>query len=187
MAAWRESASLQGRVYGGLLAQRTPEFELWLEAERVRWRGAFGELCERVSRLQAEEGRLEEATKTTWLWTRYASLDEAAHLRLMELLSAAGDSEGALLAYEDFRSVLRESLRSSPPNSRWSSLRVCERKSRRGLLWTQAWRLSVYYFAFSTRGPVCGAPCRVWRARFRVPCPLREGTAHRHDRGGRDR
>ena len=104
----------RGEFMEGFSLRDTPEFELWLEAERVRWRGAFGELCERVSRLQAGAGRLEEATKTTWLWTRYASLDEAAHLRLMELLSAAGDSEGALLAYEDFRRVLRRELEIEP-------------------------------------------------------------------------
>jgi hypothetical protein len=33
-----------------------PEFELLVEAERTRWHGLFGELCERVSRLEGEEG-----------------------------------------------------------------------------------------------------------------------------------
>jgi hypothetical protein len=37
---------------------------------------------------------------------RHTPLEEAAHRRLMELLSSAGDGEGALLAYEGFRDTL---------------------------------------------------------------------------------
>jgi len=43
----------RGEFMEGFSLGDAPEFELWLEAERVRWRDAFGELCERVSRLRA--------------------------------------------------------------------------------------------------------------------------------------
>ena len=74
-----------------------PEFELWLEAERERGRAVFGELCERLSRLEGEEGLVGEAIGTARLWARHAPLEEAAQRRLMELLSGAGESERALL------------------------------------------------------------------------------------------
>ena len=106
-------------IYGGEFMEGfslgdAPEFELWLETERERWRALFGELCERVSRLQAETGRTEEAIGTARLWTKHAPREEDAHLRLMELLSAGGDGEGALRAYKDFRGALRRELGSEP-------------------------------------------------------------------------
>ena len=68
----------------GFSLKDAPEFELWLEAERERWRALFGELCGKVARLQAEAGRLEEAIETARLWTKHAPLEEDAHLRLIE-------------------------------------------------------------------------------------------------------
>ena len=121
-------ARLEGTlgVYGGEFMEGfslgdAPEFELWLETERVRWRALFGELCEDLSRLQAGAGRLEGAIGTARLWTRHAPLEEGAHRRLMELLSTAGDGEGALRAYEDFRGVLRRE-RGLEPSARLAEL-----------------------------------------------------------------
>ena len=91
-----------------------PEFELWVEGERTRWRRVFGELCERLCRLQSEAGYPDEAIESARVWVRHAPLEEAAHRRLMELLSSAGESEGALLAYEDFRQTLGKELKSEP-------------------------------------------------------------------------
>src|SRR5918997_376411 len=121
-------AHLEGTlgIYGGEFMEGfslgdAPEFELWLETERERWRALFGELCERVARLQAEAGRLEEAIGTARLWTEHAPLEEDAHRRLMEVLSYGGDGEGALRAYEDFRGALRRKL-GSEPSSRLTEL-----------------------------------------------------------------
>ncbi len=121
-------AHLEGTlgVYGGEFMEGfslgdAPEFELWLETERERWRALFGELCERLSRLQAEAGRPDEAIGTARLWTKHAPLEEGAHRRLMELLSAAGDGEGALRAYEGFRGALRSEL-GGEPSSRLAEL-----------------------------------------------------------------
>ena len=63
----------------------------------------FGELCERLSRLQGEADQPEGAIETARVWVRQAPLEEAAHRRLMELLSGAGESEEALLVYEELR------------------------------------------------------------------------------------
>ncbi|HLL56953.1 MAG TPA: AAA family ATPase [Rubrobacteraceae bacterium] len=117
----------RGEFMEGFSLEDAPEFEMWLEAERARWRGVFGELCERLSRLQAEAGRLGEATETTRLWTRHAPLEEEAHLRLVELLSDAGESEGALLAYENFRGTLSRELETEP-SLRMRELAECLRE-----------------------------------------------------------
>jgi DNA-binding SARP family transcriptional activator/predicted ATPase len=105
----------RGEFMEGFSLEDAPEFELWLEGERARWRRVFGELCERLSRLQIEADQPGEAIETARLWVRHAPLEEAAHRRLVELLSSAGDSEEALVAYEDFRDTLSRELRSAPP------------------------------------------------------------------------
>jgi Bacterial transcriptional activator domain len=56
--------SYRGEFMEGFSLEDAPELELWLDAERARWRALFGELCETVSRLQVEAGRLEEAIGT---------------------------------------------------------------------------------------------------------------------------
>jgi DNA-binding SARP family transcriptional activator len=87
----------RGEFMEGFSLEDAPEFELWLEGERARWRRVFGELCERLSRLQSEAGQPDEAIETARVWVRQAPLEEAAHRRLMELLSSAGESEGLFL------------------------------------------------------------------------------------------
>jgi DNA-binding SARP family transcriptional activator/tetratricopeptide (TPR) repeat protein len=104
----------RGEFMEGFSVEEAHEFELWLEAERARWRGVFGELCERLSRLQGEEGLIGEAIGTARLWAGHAPLEETAHRRLMELLSSAGDGEGAFLAYEEFRDTLGRELGMEP-------------------------------------------------------------------------
>ena len=104
----------RGEFMEGFSLQDAPEFQLWLEAERARWREVFGELCERLSRLEGEKGRLEEAIRIAQLWARHTPLEEAAQRRLLELLSTAGDGEVALLAYEGFRNTLRRELKTEP-------------------------------------------------------------------------
>ncbi|HEX2180841.1 MAG TPA: AAA family ATPase, partial [Rubrobacteraceae bacterium] len=111
----------RGDFMAGFTLEDAPEFELWLEVERQRWRSLFGELCEGVLRFQAEADRLEEAIGTARLWTKHTPLEEDAHQRLMDLLSAWGDGEGALRVYEDFRGVLRREL-GIEPSSRLGEL-----------------------------------------------------------------
>ena len=104
----------RGDFMEGFSLQDAPEFELWLERERARWRRVFGELCEGLSRLEGEEGLIAEAIGTARLWVRQAPLEEIAHWRLMELLSGAGESERALLVYEGFRNALSRELGTEP-------------------------------------------------------------------------
>jgi DNA-binding SARP family transcriptional activator/tetratricopeptide (TPR) repeat protein len=104
----------RGEFMEGFSIEDAPEFELWVEGERTKWRALFGELCERLSRLEAEEGLMAEAIATARLWTRRAPLEEAAFRRLMELLSGVGESERALLAYEGFKNAFGRELGMEP-------------------------------------------------------------------------
>jgi DNA-binding SARP family transcriptional activator len=104
----------RGEFMESFSLEDAPEFELWLEAQRTRWRSVFGVLCERLSRLEGEEGLIGEAIATARLWVRQATLEEAAFRRLMELLSGAGESERALLAYEGFKNTLGKELQMEP-------------------------------------------------------------------------
>jgi hypothetical protein len=67
----------RGEFMEGFSLEDAPEFELWLEGERARWRQVFGELCERVSRLEGGEGLIAEAIGTARLWVRQAPLPPA--------------------------------------------------------------------------------------------------------------
>jgi DNA-binding SARP family transcriptional activator/tetratricopeptide (TPR) repeat protein len=104
----------RGEFMAGFSLEDAPEYELWVEAQCTRWRALFGELCERLSRLEGEEGLVGEAIGTARIWARHAPLEEAAQCRLMELQAAAGESERALLAYEIFRNTLKRELQMEP-------------------------------------------------------------------------
>jgi two-component SAPR family response regulator len=77
----------------GFELENASELDLWVEGERGRWLRIFGELCERLSRLQSEAGRPAEAIESARVWVRHSPLEEGANRRLMELLSGAGESE----------------------------------------------------------------------------------------------
>jgi DNA-binding SARP family transcriptional activator/tetratricopeptide (TPR) repeat protein len=125
----------QGEFMEGFSLEDAHDFELWLEAEQERWRGVFGELCQRLYSLQVEAGETRKAIDTVRLWTRHAPLDEAPYRRLVELLSVAGDSTGALLAYEDFRNTLKRRLGLEPsPQMRELAERLQEEVEERASL-----------------------------------------------------
>ena len=133
----------RGEFMEGFSIEDAPEFELWVEGERTKWRALFGELCERLSRLEAEEGLVAEATATARLWARHAPLEEAAHRRLMELLSGVGESERALLAYEGFKNTLGKELGMEPsPPLHELAARLHEEVQERASLGTSLARFS---------------------------------------------
>ena len=80
-------------VMEGFSLENAPEFELWLEGERARWRRVFGRAMREALSPRRGGGSIAEAIGTARLWVRQAPLEETAHRRLMELLSGAGESE----------------------------------------------------------------------------------------------
>ena len=173
----------RGELMEGFSLEDAPEFELWLEGERARWRQVFGELCERLSRLEGEEGLIEEAIGTARLWVRQAPLEEIAHRRLMELLSSAGESERALLAYEGFRNTLGRALGMEPSTQMQQlAARLREEVEERASLGT-----SHIHSAATTALSVLEVPLvdrrKIWCARLRVSSGWHGTNARRGDPG----
>ena len=184
----------RGEFMEGFSIEDAPGFELWVEGERTKWRALFGELCERLSRLEAEEGLIAEAIATARLWARRAPLEEAAHRRLMELLSSVGESERALLVYEGFKNTLGRGLGMEPsrPLQELADRLQEEVEQRASLGADPGARLrgrSCYYWpAFGPGGAAGWAPGGVRGARLRVPGRQHRANARRGDPwGGGDR
>lgn len=101
-------AAYRGEFLEGFRLEDAPEFDLWVETQRGLWRARVGEVLGRLSELEAETGELATATGTAERWVARDPMEEVAHVRLMEARSATGDSGGALAAYEEYRSELRD-------------------------------------------------------------------------------
>ena len=89
----------------------------------------------------------------------------------MELLSGAGESEEALLVYEELRDTLSKELAASPLPLRELATRLREEESRPGPLWGEPGTLGGRYAAFTTGGAACRPPQRVWCACLRATPP----------------
>ena len=101
-------AAYRGEFLEGFRLEDAPEFDLWVMAQRGLWRARVGEVMGRLAELEAETGDLATAAGTAERWVERDPMEEAAHVGLMEARSAAGDSGGALDAYEKYRSELRD-------------------------------------------------------------------------------
>lgn len=131
----------RGEFLKSFYVKDVPEFDLWVGAERETWRLRAGEAFGRLSRLETEEGDPAAAEKAAEAWVTCDPASEAATIRHMETRRDVGDPEGAVFAYEEYRSTVKkidlepgaevdalvEALRSKMP-ARWS--RTHEKKRR---------------------------------------------------------
>ena len=101
-------AAYRGEFLEGFRVEDAPEFDLWAEAQRGLWRARIGEVLGRLAELESETGELAAAAGTAEKWVASDPGEESAHVRLMQTRSAAGDPGGALDAYEEYRSELRD-------------------------------------------------------------------------------
>jgi DNA-binding SARP family transcriptional activator len=90
------------------------EFDRWLDGERARISRRAGGAADRLSLLAATSGDLQGARRWARLWTELAPYDETAWRRLVSLLDRAGDRAGALSAYDELASRLRDDLQIEP-------------------------------------------------------------------------
>ena len=104
----------RGEFLQGLSLKDAPEFGYWLDLEREVWRQRASLIFDCLSQLQIDGGESSEAIKTAATWVKNDRLSEIAQRRLIEARFAAGDEEGALQAYEVFRSVLEQELGTDP-------------------------------------------------------------------------
>ena len=104
----------RGDLAPGFLVSGLPDFERWLEAERMRLRDRAVEAALRLAQREEADGRLELAER----WAHRAGVvspyHERAAGRRIHLLDRLGDRAGALRAFEELRRYLREDLDVDP-------------------------------------------------------------------------
>ena len=90
------------------------EFDHWLDGERGRLARRAGQAAERLSALAAASGDLTGAAHWARRWTELTPYEETAWHRLLTVLDEAGDRAGALSAFEELRTRLRDDLEIEP-------------------------------------------------------------------------
>jgi len=104
----------EGDLLPGFFLSGAPEFERWLELERLRLaRLASGSAWRLADRCEAE-GKGREAAEWARRATERTLLDESALRRLIELLERQGDRAGAIQAYEGFTRRLATEYEAEP-------------------------------------------------------------------------
>lgn len=104
----------RGDLLPGFYVDDAPEFEHWLEVERVRLRRLASDLSWTLAEAARRDGNDTEAAR----WARQAveldPFDESALHRLIELLDAQGDRAGALTAFDHFARRLSDEYEAEP-------------------------------------------------------------------------
>ncbi|HEX4683951.1 MAG TPA: BTAD domain-containing putative transcriptional regulator, partial [Gemmatimonadaceae bacterium] len=106
-----------GPLLDGVFLRNTPEFERWLDRERLRLEHVQADALERLA---TRASACADHVTAARLWRRRASLapsDSRAALKLMESLVASGEPAGALAHYRVHQSVMREDVGIEPDAS----------------------------------------------------------------------
>jgi DNA-binding SARP family transcriptional activator len=98
----------------GFYLEDAPEFDYWSNLERERWRTEAGLVFDRLSQDLLEAGEVREAVYVAERWMDRDPLSEDANERLMQALHALGDTSGALIVYEQYRSTLKQNMLAEP-------------------------------------------------------------------------
>jgi serine/threonine-protein kinase len=103
-----------GELLGGLHVSGAPDFERWLDEERDHVRRRACEAARLLIDRDEAAGNPAGAARWARRLTELSPSDEPAVRRLIQLLHAAGDRAGAVLAYEDFERRLARDLELEP-------------------------------------------------------------------------
>jgi DNA-binding SARP family transcriptional activator/TolB-like protein len=105
-------------LYGGDLLEdlnpRSEEFEVWLRAERARFRDLAVEALGALAEQQAGSGEAEAATAACQRLLQLDPLHEPAHRLLMRLMAGLGRRAAALRQYQVCEETLRDELGAEP-------------------------------------------------------------------------
>ena len=105
-------------LYGGDLLEdlnaRSEEFEVWLRAERPRFRNLAVEALAALAEQQAGAGEAEAAIAACQRLLQLDPLHEPAHRLLMRLLTEQGRRAAALRQYQVCEEILRDELGAEP-------------------------------------------------------------------------
>jgi serine/threonine-protein kinase len=113
--AERALSLYRGNLLEGLHVTGTaPEFQEWLDRERVRYRERAAEAARALAEQEERDGRLEKAAAWARRGLELAPDDEGVLRRLLILLERGGDRPGAIRAYEEFARHMSEELDLEP-------------------------------------------------------------------------
>ena len=117
-AGSREALEGAMALYGGDLLEdlnaRSEEFEVWLRAERPRFRNLAVVALAALAEQQAGAGEAEAAIATCQRLLQLDPLHEPAHRLLMRLLTVQGRRAAALRQYQVCEETLRDELGAEP-------------------------------------------------------------------------
>lgn len=98
--------------HGPFLADLTlpdvPEFDAWVEGQRMRWLNSVSTVLDRLSALQKADGNLGAALATLERWVATDPAAEVAWQRLIRTRLECGDTVGARQAWEACRKALAD-------------------------------------------------------------------------------
>jgi len=117
---WRErdlepwAAHLCREFLSGLQLSDTPEFDAWLDAQRLHFKTRALLVLDGLCRAQHREGRLKAAIQTARHLVASAPLDDDHNLLLMSLLAEAGNGREAISVFDTLRQGLAAEMGVEP-------------------------------------------------------------------------
>ncbi len=104
----------RGDLLPGFYLDNAPEFEHWLEVERLRLRRLASDLSWTLAEAARRDGDGTEAARRARKAVELDPFNESSLHRLIELLDAQGDRAGALAAFDHFARRLSEGYEAEP-------------------------------------------------------------------------
>ena len=104
----------RGDLLEGFFVSQAPEFERWLDLERVRLRDRAAEAVKHLMEDAERRGDLSKASGWALRLTALSPFDEVSFRRLAGLMERSGDRAGAIKAYDSFSARLKEAYEIDP-------------------------------------------------------------------------
>jgi len=109
-----DPAAYRGDLLPGFYVDDAPEFEHWLDVERVRLRRLASDLSWTLAEASRRDGNGTEAGRRARKAVELDPFNESGLHKLIELLDAQGDRAGALAAFDHFAHRLSEEYEAEP-------------------------------------------------------------------------
>jgi len=104
----------RGEFLEGLSLNGCAEFEIWLAAERERWRQRVSSVLEKLIAHHSRQGEYEQSLSFASRLLTLEPWREATHRQVMQLLAWSGQRGAALAQYETCRRTLADELGVEP-------------------------------------------------------------------------
>ena len=104
----------RGDLLEGFYVSAAPDFERWLDLERVRLRDRAAGAVQALTEEAERRGDLANAARWAQRLTALSPFDEIAFRRMAGLMERSGDRAGAVQAYEAFAARLKDAYEIEP-------------------------------------------------------------------------